>query len=162
MEEKTKRRERKVEVNKEKNKLNNKARRTLSFKVLKKPSNFTLVFTMAYIMLIILSIISRVSTLKYTSTTDVTFGTVMGEFILPIIVCALLVVTTMLYNKSKVYGAALEIAVGFSLVADVLVSVFTAGFDVVALLLTLVIPSILIIHSMLVIKSIKKEKKKSA
>lgn len=162
MEEKTKRRERKVEVNKEKNKLNNKARRKVSFKVLKKPSNFTLVFTMAYIMLIILSIVSRVSTLKYTSTTDVTFGAVMGEFILPIIVCALLVVTTMLYNKSKVYGAALEIAVGFSLVADVLVSVFTAGFDVVALLLTLVIPSILIIHSMLVIKSIKKEKKKSA
>ncbi len=136
--------------------------RKVSFKVLKKPSNFTLVFTMAYIMLIILSVISRISTLKYTSTTDVTFGAVMGEFILPIIVCALLVVTTMLYNKSKVYGAALELAVGFSLVADVLVSVFTAGFDIVALLLTLVIPSILIIHALIIIMSIKKSKKKSA
>ena len=162
MEEKTKRRERKSEVSKVKTKSKDKSKRRVSFKVLKNPANFTLVFTVAYIMLIILSVISRVSTLKYTSTTDVTFGAVMGEFILPIIVCALLVVTTLIYNKKKVYGAALEIATGFSMVADVFVSVFTAGFDILALLLTLVIPSILIIHAVITIKSIKNENKKPA
>ena len=159
MEKNTRRKERKTTVDVE-NKIKDKSKKRVSMKVLKKPGNFTLVFTIAYIMLIILSVISRISTLKFTSTTDVTFGAVMGEFILPIIAASLLVVTTLLYNKSRVYGAALEIAVGFALVADVLVSVFTAGFDMLALSLTLIIPSILIIHALIVITSIKKGKKK--
>ena len=136
--------------------------RKLNFKVLKKPGNFTLVFATAYIMLIILSVIGRISTLKYTSTTEVTFGAVIGEFLMPIIVAALLIVTTIIYYKNRVYGAALEMSVGLSMVVDVLISVFTSGFDFLALLLTLIIPSTLIVHSIITLKAIKKEKKKSA
>lgn len=134
----------------------------ISFKILKKPGNFTLVFAILYIMLIVLGVIGRVSTLRYTSTTEVTFGAVIGEFLMPIIVAALLVVTTIVYYKNKVYGAALEIAIGFSMVVDVLISVITSGFDFLALLLTLIIPSILIVHSIITFKNIKKENKKSA
>jgi Na+/H+ antiporter NhaC len=138
------------------------AKRKTSFKVLKKPENFTLVFAVLYIMLIIMSLIGRVSTLKYTSTTEVTFGTVLGEFTMPFIVVALLIVTTVVYYKNKVYGATLEIAVGLSMVMDILVSVFSSGFDILALLLTLVLPCILIIHSIITLMNIKKENKKPA
>ncbi len=133
-----------------------------SLRVLKNPANFTLVFAVTYIMLIILSIIGRISTLEYISTTEVTFGALISEFTMPFIVAALLGVTTIVYYKNKVYGAALELGVGMSMVANVLISVVMVGFDFFALLLTLVIPCILIIHASLTLKSIKKEKKKSA
>ncbi len=134
----------------------------LSFKVLRKPGNFTLIFALTYIMLIIMGVIGRISTLEHTSTTEVTFGAVMGEFTMPLVLAALLVVTAIVYYKNKVYGAALEISAGLSMIVDVLISVVTTGFDIMALLLTLIIPSILIIHSILTFKIIKKENKKSA
>ena len=142
-----------------KSKKNNKS---LSFKVLRKPGNFTLIFALAYIMLIIMGVIGRISTLEYTSTTEVTFGAVIGEFTMPLVLASLLVVTAIVYYKNKVYGAALEISAGLSMVVDVLISVVTTGFDITALLLTLIIPSILIIHSIITFKTIKKENKKSA
>ncbi len=137
-------------------------KKKVSFKVLKNPANFTLFFAVIYIMLIILSIIGRISTLEYTSTTEVTFGTLISEFAMSFIVAALLGVTTIVYYKNKVYGAALELGVGMSMVADVIISVIMVGFDITALLLTLVIPCILIIHSIYTLKGVKKEKKKSA
>jgi uncharacterized protein (DUF697 family) len=81
---------------------------------------------------------------------------------MPLVLASLLVVTAIVYYKNKVYGAALEISAGLSMVVDVLISVVTTGFDITALLLTLIIPSILIIHSIITFKTIKKENKKSA
>ena len=77
-------------------------KKKVSFKVLKNPANFTLVFAVLYIMLIILSIIGRISTLEYTSTTEVTFSALIGEFAMPFIVAALLGVTTVVYYRNKI------------------------------------------------------------
>ena len=142
------------------NKKDNKKK--VSLKVLKNPANFTLVFTVIYVMLIILSIIGRISTLEYTSTTEVTFSALISEFAMPFIVAALLGVTTIVYYRNKVYGAALELGVGMSMIADVIISVVIVGFDFMALLLTLIIPCALMIHAVVTLKGVKKEKKKSA
>ena len=147
----------KVEKKKEKNT----SKFKISYKVLKKPSNFTLVFGILYIMLIILSIIGRVSTLEYTSTTEVTFAVVLKEFVVPFITAALFIVTSIMYKKKPVYGVALELGIGFSMVANVFVSVFTVGFDIIALLLTLIIPVIVIVHSILTLKKLKQTEKEA-
>ena len=137
-------------------------KKKVSFKVLKNPANFTLVFAVLYIMLIILSIIGRISTLEYTSTTEVTFSALIGEFAMPFIVAALLGVTTVVYYRNKIYGAALELGVGMSMVADVIISVILVGFDFISLLLTLLIPCVLMIHAIITLRNVKKENKKSA
>ena len=113
-------------------------------------------------MLIILSIIGRISTLEYTSTTEVTFSALIGEFAMPFIVAALLGVTTVVYYRNKIYGAALELGVGMSMVADVIISVILVGFDFISLLLTLLIPCVLMIHAIITLRNVKKENKKSA
>ena len=124
----------------------------------KRPKNIVIIFTVIYFFMVIISVIGRVSTLNKISTTDVNFIGVAKEFWFSIVVIILLVITIIAYNKKGIYGVSLEFAIGLSMLANVLVSVITVGFNIVALLGTLILPSILIAHSILTLKSINKQK----
>ena len=138
------------------------SKKKLDFKVLRKPENFVLIFTLLYIMLLIVGIIERVSVLEHTSTTGVGLLVILKEFGYSFVITILLMISYMLYLKNKMYGVVLEAAVAFSMLIDIVISVAVVGFDFIALIAALVLPMILMIHAVLTISKMKKKTKKSA
>ena len=118
--------------------------------------NTVIVFTLIYILMVVISVIERVTTLKDLSTTDITFIAVLKEFWFPFAMIALLIVTIFSYIKREIYGVAMELAVAFSMLANVIISVVVVGFDIGALIGTLILPFILVIHSVFVIVKLKR------
>lgn len=133
-------------VNKEKNK----EKRVNSSK------NILLILGVIYFLITILAVVSYVSKMNSISTTEVTFMSVLSSIWWQILMIILFVVTYVIYNKNEFLGVLLELVIGLSMLANILVSVILMGANLIAILIELIYPFILVSHSLLVIKRIKK------
>lgn len=133
-------------VNKEKNK----EKRVNSSK------NILLILGVIYFLITILAVLSYVSKMNSISTTEVTFMSVLSSIWWQILMIILFAVTYVIYNKNEFLGVLLELVIGLSMLANILVSVILMGANLIAILIELIYPFILVSHSLLVIKKIKK------
>lgn len=133
-------------VNKEKNKE----------KRVKSSKNILLILGVIYFLITILAVVSYVSKMNSISTTEVTFMSVLSSIWWQILMIILFAVTYVIYNKNEFLGVLLELVIGLSMLANILVSVILMGANLIAILIELIYPFILVSHSLLVIKKIKK------
>lgn len=133
-------------VNKEKNK----EKRVNSSK------NILLILGVIYFLITILAVVSYVSKMNSISTTEVTFMSVLSSIWWQILMIILFAVTYVIYNKNEFLGVLLELVIGLSMLANILVSVILMGANLIAILIELIYPFVLVSHSLLVIKKIKK------
>lgn len=132
------------------NKKKNKEKRVNSSK------NILLILGVIYFLITILAVISYVSKMNSISTTEVTFMSVLSSIWWQILMIILFVVTYVIYNKNEFLGVLLELVIGLSMLANILVSVILMGANLIAILIELIYPFVLVSHSLLVIKKIKK------
>lgn len=132
------------------NKKKNKEKRVNSSK------NILLILGVIYFLITILAVVSYVSKMNSISTTEVTFMSVLSSIWWQILMIILFAVTYVIYNKNEFLGVLLELVIGLSMLANILVSVILMGANLIAILIELIYPFVLVSHSLLVIKKIKK------
>ena len=126
-------------------------------KSIKRPYNTVMLFAIIYTLMVIISMIERISILKNISTTNISFVVVTKEFCFPIVVIILLFITSIVYRKKLIYGVAIEMAVGSSMILNIITSVILVGFELGALIGTLIIPLIILAHAIIMLMQIKKQ-----
>lgn len=126
-----------------------------NIKLIKSSKNILLVLGLIYFLITILALVSYVSKMNSISTTDVTFMSVLSSIWWQILMIILFAVTYVMYNKKEFMGALLELVMGLSMLANIVVSVILMGANVFAILIELIYPFVLVCHSLLVIKKIK-------
>lgn len=126
-----------------------------NIKLIKSSKNILLVLGLIYFLITILALVSYVSKMNNISTTDVTFMSVLSSIWWQILMIILFAVTYVMYNKKEFMGALLELVMGLSMLANIVVSVILMGANVFAILIELIYPFVLVCHSLLVIKKIK-------
>lgn len=124
-------------------------------KLIKSSKNILLVLGLIYFLITILALVSYVSKMNNISTTDVTFMSVLSSIWWQILMIILFAVTYVMYNKKEFMGALLELVMGLSMLANIVVSVILMGANIFAILIELIYPFVLVCHSLLVIKKIK-------
>lgn len=125
-------------------------------KLIKSSKNILLVLGLIYFLITILALVSYVSKMNSISTTDVTFMSVLSSIWWQILMIILFAVTYVMYNKKEFMGALLELVMGLSMLANIVVSVILMGANISAILIELIYPFVLVCHSLLVIKKTKK------
>ena len=123
---------------------------------IKKPQNAVLLFAVVYLLMVIISVIDRIDTLKELSTTNVSFTMVLSEFWFPIVVIVLLIATLIAYRKKEMYGIMLEFSIAICMIANMMVNSILVGFRFGMIIL----PLILLPHAIYVF--IQERKNKSA
>lgn len=124
-------------------------------KLIKSSKNILLILGLIYFLITILALVSYVSKMNSISTTDVTFMSVLSSIWWQILMIILFAVTYAMYNRKEFMGALLELVMGLSMLANIVVSVILMGANVFAILIELIYPFVLVCHSLLVIKKIK-------
>lgn len=124
-------------------------------KLIKSSKNILLILGVIYFLITILAVVSYVSKMNSISTTAVTFMSVLSSIWWQILMIILFVITYIMYSKKEFMGALLELVMGLSMLANIVVSVILMGANILAILIELIYPFVLACHSLLVIKKIR-------
>jgi len=126
-----------------------------------KSKNILLILGIIYTLLTILAVTSYVSNINNISTTPVTFISILGSMWWQLLMIIMFAVVYVLYNKKTFLGVLLEIALGVSMLINVIISVAVMGLDLLALTIELIYPVVLITHGLLEFMKLKQIKKKN-
>ena len=124
-----------------------------------KNKSILLILGTIYTLISILAVISYVSRMNNISTTPVTFGSILGSIWWQILMIVLFVVAYVLYTKKPILGALIEIIMGMSMLAYMVISVAMMGIDILALFIELIYPLVLIFHGLIEFKKITRQSK---
>lgn len=126
-----------------------------------KSKNILLILGIIYTLLTILAVTSYVSNTNNISTTPVTFISVIGSIWWQLLMIIMFVVTYILYTKKPFLGMLVEIALGVSMLINVIISVAVMGLDLLALTIELIYPVVLITHGFLEFMKLRQKNKKN-
>ena len=126
--------------------------------------NVLLILGLVYTLISILAVVSYVSNMNNISTTPVTVGSVLGAVWWQILMIILFAVAYILYTKKTKLGILLEIIMGIAMLVYIIVSIWSMGLDLLAIVIEMIYPVILVSHGLTQLKSLNmkiKRKKRS-
>lgn len=126
-----------------------------------KSKNILLILGIIYTLLTILAVTSYVSNTNNISTTPVTLISVLGSIWWQLLMIVMFAITYILYTKKPLLGMLVEIALGVSMLINVIISVVVMGLDLLALTIELIYPVVLITHGLLELLKFKQKSKKN-